>query len=82
MVKLRIQELAHQQGISLGALQRQAQVPIVTMRRYWHASRTGNKCDAGTLKAVNLLALGKIAQVLNVRAGDLIDGPNEDTNNT
>jgi hypothetical protein len=45
---------------------------VSTARRYWYNSRTGLARDAGTLTEVNLFILGVIAELLEVRPGELL----------
>jgi hypothetical protein len=72
MISLRIRELAEAQGFTLSYVQREAKLPMSTVRRYWWSSRTGLERDAGTLREVNLLTLQAIAEFLDVSPGDLL----------
>ena len=74
MVQLRVQEEARRRGICLSHVQRQSTLAMSTVRRYWYNSRTGLARDAGTLREVNLDALGAIAGVLGVSPGALLEG--------
>lgn len=74
MVRLRVKEVAEDQGLRLSHLQREARLAVTTARRYWYNSRTGLAKDAGTLTEVNLETLGVIAAALKVRVGDLFEG--------
>lgn len=62
MIKLRIAELAKEQGINQSQLQIKSGVTLPLLNRYWHNHTQG----------VNLEALAKIARVLGVKPGDLI----------
>jgi DNA-binding Xre family transcriptional regulator len=72
MIRLRVKDLAESRGMTLSTIQREAKLPVSTARRYWWSSRTGLQRDAGTLNEVNLLTLGAIAGLLDVRPGDLL----------
>jgi DNA-binding Xre family transcriptional regulator len=72
MIVLRVHELAQARGFSQSTLSRAANVPLSTVRRYWHNSATGLARDTGTLREVNLRLLGAIATTLAVKPGDLL----------
>jgi DNA-binding Xre family transcriptional regulator len=62
MVRLRIQELATEQGLNQFQLVLKAQVTPSLLNRYWN----------GKTDKVTLSELAKIARALGVRTGDLI----------
>ena len=67
MPRLRLKELAEERGLNISQLQRQSGLDMGMVRRYWY-----NEGTKGPLHEINLIALGKLAQVLGVRPGDLI----------
>jgi hypothetical protein len=72
MVQLRIKEVAQAQQWNLSRFQRAADLPMSTARRYWHSSKTGLARDSGTLQAVGLEELSRIARILNVPVYELL----------
>lgn len=72
MVQLRIKEVALAKKWTLSRLQRAADLPMSTARRYWHSSKSGLARDAGTLSSVGLEELGRIAHLLGVEPGELL----------
>ncbi len=73
MPRLRLKELAEERDFNISQLQRQSGLDLGMVRRYCY-----NKGTKGPLNDVNLIALGKLAQVLGVQAGDLISTEEED----
>lgn len=73
MPRLRLKELAEERGFNISQLQRQTGLDMGMVRRYWY-----NEGTKGPLNEVNLIALGKLARVLGVYAGDLIDPNGEE----
>ena len=67
MPRLRLKELAEERGLNISQLQRQSGLDLGMVRRYWY-----NEGTKGPLHEVNLIALGKLAQVLGVDPGALI----------
>ena len=67
MPRLRLKELAEERDFNISQLQRQSGLDLGMVRRYWY-----NEGTKGPLNDVNLIALGKLAQVLGVHPGDLI----------
>ena len=61
-MKLRIKEVAEAQGLNRNQLPLKSGVTLPLLTRYWNNTTT----------EVKLEALGKIANALGVRAGDLI----------
>ena len=74
MPRLRLKELAEERDFNISQLQRQSGLDLGMVRRYWY-----NEGTKGALSEVNLIALGKLAQVLGVQAGDLISTEEEDS---
>lgn len=73
MPRLRLQELAKERGLNISQIQRQAGLEMGMVRRYWY-----NEGTRGPLTEVNLVALAKLAEVLEVRLSELIeDDPEE-----
>lgn len=62
MVRLRVRELAQARQITLAQLQRDSQLSISTLRRYWY----------NTVRFVGLDALEQIAHALGVNVTDLL----------
>lgn len=79
MPRLRVQEVAREQGLNLSQLQKKAGVTMPSVRRYWYNTRDG-KSEGEPLKEVDLTVLAAIASALGVDAGDLLvngEGHNE-----
>ncbi len=74
MPRLRVRELAEERGLNISQLQRQTGLDMGMVRRYWY-----NEGTKGPLHEINLIALGKLAQVLGVHPGELIDPNGERT---
>jgi DNA-binding Xre family transcriptional regulator len=72
MIRLRINEVAKQRGVSISKLQLDCRMSLSTLRRYFHSSRTGMRKHAGTLREVNLATLATIASALKVEPGELL----------
>jgi DNA-binding Xre family transcriptional regulator len=70
-IKLRVKEVAEEQGLNLSQLQREAKLPMSTARRLWYSSSNG-KQGGPPLKLINLEAVERLAKLLDVRPGDLI----------
>lgn len=68
MVRLQVQELAKAMGLNMSQLQLKSGLSMGLIRRYWY----NQAFNEGTLKDVNLRALGKLAKVLNVSPGELL----------
>jgi transcriptional regulator with XRE-family HTH domain len=73
MIRLRVKELAEARGLNISQLQRQSGLDLGMVRRYWY-----NEGTRGPLSEVNLIALGKLAEVLGVHPGELIDPDGEE----
>jgi hypothetical protein len=72
MIQLRIREVALPKGWNLSRFQRAADLPVSTARRYWWSSKSGLSRDRGTLAAVGLPELTRIADLLEVEPSELI----------
>lgn len=68
MPRLQLKELAEARGLNISQLQRQSGLDMGMIRRYWY-----NEGTKGPLNEINLIALGKLAEVLGVHPGELID---------
>lgn len=67
-VRLRVREIAEQKGFNISSLSRKSDVSHNTIRRLWH----------DPYRHVDLVVLQRIAKVLEVPTGDLIeDVPDE-----
>src|SRR5687768_3248296 len=72
MIRLRVRELAEQQGYNLGTFQRAANLPMTTARRIWHSSTEG-RVNGEPLKHLDLELLEKLADFLSVDPGNLLE---------
>ncbi len=72
MPRLRLKELAEPRGLNISQLQRRSGLDLGMVRRYWH-----NEGTKGPLTEINLVALGRLAEVLGVHPGELI-APDEE----
>ncbi len=63
VVRLRIRELAEKQGFNISSLSRKADVSQNTIRRLWH----------DPYRQVEISVLERIARVLGVATGDLLE---------
>jgi transcriptional regulator with XRE-family HTH domain len=77
MTRLRLKELAEARGLNISQLQRQSGLDMGMVRRYWY-----NEGTKGPLHEVNLIALAKLAAVLNVHPGELLAPVQEDSEET
>jgi transcriptional regulator with XRE-family HTH domain len=68
-VHLRLKELAQVRGLNLSQVQRQSGLTMGMVRRYWH-NQTGQ---------VTLEALGVLADLLEVKPGELLSNGNDET---
>jgi hypothetical protein len=69
--RLRIKELADDQGLNISQLQRRANITYSTARRYYYNTRDG-KTQGEPLEELNLPVLIAIAEVLGVKVRDLL----------
>ena len=67
-VRLRVKEVAKEKGISMGKLHRSADVSYKTIKRIY----------SDPFYATTTITLGKLAKVLGVPPGDLIEEVSED----
>jgi hypothetical protein len=75
MVALRIYEVASAKGLTIAHIQRETQIPPMTMRRLFYSSKTGLRRDMGTLVNVNLNHLEQVAEALDVPIRELFTIP-------
>ncbi len=68
-VRLRVKEVAKEKGISMGKLQRQADVSYKTIKRIY----------SDPLYTTTTITLGKLAKVLGVPPGELIEEVPDET---
>jgi len=68
MPRLRLKELAEARGLTMSQVQRRTGLTMGMVRRYWY-----NQGRTGPLLEVNLEALDRLAHLLQVRPGDLMD---------
>jgi transcriptional regulator with XRE-family HTH domain len=72
MARLRVKELAEQQGLNISQLQLKTGVAMGTMRRYWYSTKDGS-AHGPAIELVDLTTLAAIARAIGVRATDLIN---------
>lgn len=81
MARLKIQEVAKSQDLTLSRLQAAVNraipaehepVAMGTIRRYWYGTQDG-KASGDAIRLVDIQLLGTIASVLNVPAAELLD---------
>lgn len=68
-VRHRIRELAEKQGYNISSLSRKADIGQSTVRRLWH----------DPFRHPDIPVLERIARVLGVRTGDLLEDVPDDT---
>ncbi len=71
MAKLRLKEIAEAQGLNMSQLQRQSGLTMGVVRRYWYSTANG-LADGDPLEMVSLTHINRLAEVLNVRPGELL----------
>lgn len=72
MARLRIRELAEQQGLNMSQLQRQTGLTMTMIRRYWYNTADGKE-QGPTLAEVRLNALDILADMFKLSPGDLFE---------
>ncbi len=63
MIRLRVKELAEQQGLNMAQLARKADIDQRTLRRIYR----------DPTQEISTIVLGKLATALNVSPGDLLE---------
>ena len=76
MARLKVRQIAQEQGLNLSQLQKKAGVTMPSVRRYWYNTRDG-KSVGEPLKEVDLSVLGALAKALGVEANQLIENGEE-----
>ena len=71
MARLRIREIAEEQGLNMSQLQRQSGMTMGVVRRYWYNTANG-LAEGEPLEMVSLAYINKLAEVLKVEPGDLL----------
>ncbi len=71
MARLRIREIAEEQGLNMSQLQRQSGMTMGVVRRYWYNTANG-LAEGDPLEMVSLAYINKLAEVLRVEPGDLL----------
>ncbi len=71
MARLRVRELAEAQGLNMSQLQRESRLTMNMVRRYWYNTADGKDESNKPLVLVSLDALDTLANVFNVKVGDL-----------
>lgn len=72
MPRLKVRQVAEQQGKRISDIHFDARIPMATVRRYWYGTSNG-KVEGKELTEVDLVKLGAIAKALGVKASDLIE---------
>ena len=72
MAKLNIQAIARKRRVSIAKIQRVTELPLTTVRKLWHSSRTGLKRDEGTIDRVKLSDLQAVADGFGINICELI----------
>ena len=75
MAKLRLKEIAEAQGLNMSQLQRQSGLTMGVVRRYWYNTANG-LAEGDPLEMVSLQHINRLAEVLKVRPGELLDEEN------
>ena len=68
MARLRLRELAEARGLNMSQVQRQSGLTMGMVRRYWY-----NEGKDGPLNEVQLEALDRLARLLGVQPGELLE---------
>ena len=76
MARLKVRQIAQQQGLNLSQLQKKAGVTMPSVRRYWYNTRDG-KSIGEPLKELDLSVLSALAAALGVEANQLIENGEE-----
>ena len=71
MAKLRLKEIAEAQGLNMSQLQRQSGLTMGVVRRYWYNTANG-LAEGDPLEMVSLTHINRLADVLQVRPGELL----------
>ena len=72
MARLKLREIAEQQGFNMSQLQRKSGLTLGMIRRYWR----------NETKEVNLEALDTLATLLGVKPGQLLTDDEKDISST
>jgi transcriptional regulator with XRE-family HTH domain len=70
MPRLKVRDIAEEQGFNMSQLQRKSGVTMPSVRRYWYNTRDG-KSEGHPLREVDLTVLAAIAAALGVKTRDL-----------
>lgn len=71
MARLRVREIAEDQGLNMSQLQRQSGLTMGVVRRYWYNTANG-LAEGDALEMVSLAHINKIADTLKVEPGELL----------
>ncbi len=71
MARVRVRELAEQQGLNINQLSLRARVNVGVVRRYWYNTATGQQTGK-PLTLVSLIILQQLADALNEPIGSLL----------
>lgn len=78
MLRLRVQILAKQRGLSLNRFAQELQLPTTSARRVWFSSSDGSE-HGGRLRHIDLELLERLADYFQVGIGDLFERVSDDT---
>ena len=71
MARLRLREIAEDQGLNMSQLQRQSGLTMGVVRRYWYNTANG-LAEGEPLEMVSLQHINRLADILKVRPGELL----------
>ncbi len=72
VARLRLREVAEAQGFNMSLLQRQSGLTMGVVRRYWYNTANG-LAEGEPLEMVSLQHINRLAEVLKVRPGELLE---------
>ena len=78
MARLRIRDIAVAQGLNMSQLQRRSGLTMGVVRRYWYNTANG-LAEGEPLEMVSLEHIDRLATVLGVELGDLLEEDTEET---
>lgn len=76
MARLRLKETAEAHGLNMSQLQRQSGLTMGVIRRYWYNTADG-LADGKPLEMISLQHINRLADILSVKPGDLLEEKTE-----
>ncbi len=76
MARLRLREVAQTQGLNMSQVQRRSGLTMGVVRRYWYNTANG-LAEGDPLVMVSLEHIDKLAEVLGVEPGNLLEEDDE-----